>query len=835
VNRENAVLAFRSFVGLVFGMVLTTAAAWAQVPSVGSVTPPNGSGIATAAQTLTFTDSFPGGVNTIGNVDIVLNNVDSGANGCFLVFFQSIGTAGAVYLFSDSGAPWAEVRLGTSDVQSNSHCQINGSASSYSFNSGTLTLNVNVEFLSPWIGATLEFYEQAVDTSGNTSNWWQIPGATFFVTRPNNHPPSLGSGPTSSGAAGVPQTIAFTASDPDGYTDLADMNFVINNVGSGTNACFGVWFAYLNAVYVFDNTPSVWYPVQLRTAGSSYSNSQCTVTGLGSSFTGSGNTGTLALNVTFTQAFAGTRYFWQLVEDESDATAGWGQIPGSFTVTTGLAAQTITFAAPGNFASVMAPFPISASASSGLVVSFASTTTGVCTISGATVTIVAMGTCSITASQAGNASYSAAAPVTQSFTVQRAMSSADFRGAPLLPVPLPPPSCVNSATFTVFNDGITRSNCYFTNYTAFFTNSCTATNPNVIVGVGLTSFQILHLNFTANTNAVPGTFTVSCTATGVPYPIPICATFDASTCSLTFNMYDASPTITSVQLLDYYTVTPISAIPAGGQAYAAVYGSNFGPSQGSVAVCQDSVVPCVSSDVSAAITYWAGGPSNPVNQVNLLLTSSATSSGTYDIVLTSLGASGTGFLQQPQGPGPQTNPGKAPVGPCATPSNFQQVSASDVGNGILVVTYGWTSSSLDVAVTGLSCQIQEYVQYPGTSEFYTAASPPFPADAIFQNPTPVLGAASAGYFIDRHIISTAQASGNVRPLFVQPLRTDSFTATQSYRWRCTCNGNNMNDFSGFTGMQIIRKVLQNPDGTFYYNITKSGGAPPGGSATYQIP
>ena len=85
-----------------------------------------------------------------------------------------------------------------------------------------------------------------------------------------------------------------------------------------------------------------------------------------------------------------------------------------------VSSQTITFGALTNVALGFAPFTISATASSGLTVAFASTTPSVCTVSGDIVTIVAAGTCSITASQAGNSSYAAAAGVTQSFTVSSA-------------------------------------------------------------------------------------------------------------------------------------------------------------------------------------------------------------------------------------------------------------------------------------------------------------------------------------------------------------------------------------------------------------------------------
>ncbi len=82
--------------------------------------------------------------------------------------------------------------------------------------------------------------------------------------------------------------------------------------------------------------------------------------------------------------------------------------------------QTITFGALSNQLLGSAPFTVSATASSGLTVSFASTTSPVCTVSSATVTLVSTGTCSITASQAGNTAYAAAPSVTQSFTVSQA-------------------------------------------------------------------------------------------------------------------------------------------------------------------------------------------------------------------------------------------------------------------------------------------------------------------------------------------------------------------------------------------------------------------------------
>ena len=69
-----------------------------------------------------------------------------------------------------------------------------------------------------------------------------------------------------------------------------------------------------------------------------------------------------------------------------------------------VASQTINFGTPSNQPIGAPAFTVTATASSGLSVSFASTTTTVCTVSGNTVTLVAVGKCTIQATQSGNAS-----------------------------------------------------------------------------------------------------------------------------------------------------------------------------------------------------------------------------------------------------------------------------------------------------------------------------------------------------------------------------------------------------------------------------------------------
>jgi hypothetical protein len=83
--------------------------------------------------------------------------------------------------------------------------------------------------------------------------------------------------------------------------------------------------------------------------------------------------------------------------------------------------QTITFGSlPSENFVPFATFTLSATASSGLPVSYSSSNTGVATVAGNTVTIVGAGTTTITASQSGNVNYNAATSVDQTLTVIKA-------------------------------------------------------------------------------------------------------------------------------------------------------------------------------------------------------------------------------------------------------------------------------------------------------------------------------------------------------------------------------------------------------------------------------
>src|SRR5581483_840112 len=98
-------------------------------------------------------------------------------------------------------------------------------------------------------------------------------------------------------------------------------------------------------------------------------------------------------------------------------------VPQTFSIAK--AGQSIDFPAIPAKTFADANFDPGASAGSGLAVSYAAS--GNCTITGAgLVHITGGGSCTVTASQGGNADYNAAADVSRSFSIAKATQTIDF-------------------------------------------------------------------------------------------------------------------------------------------------------------------------------------------------------------------------------------------------------------------------------------------------------------------------------------------------------------------------------------------------------------------------
>jgi hypothetical protein len=119
-----------------------------------------------------------------------------------------------------------------------------------------------------------------------------------------------------------------------------------------------------------------------------------------------------------TPTAAGSFDFTVTATDSSDAGVG-GPFSGSnaYTVVVAQASQSIDFPAIADQLMTASPLTVSATASSGLMVGFASLTPEICSVVGDQVSLDAAGTCTLRASQAGNDNYLPAGDVDQGFEV----------------------------------------------------------------------------------------------------------------------------------------------------------------------------------------------------------------------------------------------------------------------------------------------------------------------------------------------------------------------------------------------------------------------------------
>jgi parallel beta-helix repeat protein len=152
-----------------------------------------------------------------------------------------------------------------------------------------------------------------------------------------------------------------------------------------------------------------------------------------------------------------------------------------------------------------APFAISATASSGLPVSF-TVISGPATISGNTVTLTGSGTVSIQASQAGNANYNAAISVTQSFTVSSAVPAP--KADQSIVFPAIPSKTFGNAPFAI---SATASSGLPVSFTIISGPATIAGNIVTITGAGTVTIQATQPgNTTYNpATAVTQSFTVA--------------------------------------------------------------------------------------------------------------------------------------------------------------------------------------------------------------------------------------------------------------------------------------------------------------------------------------
>ncbi|MFN7138735.1 MAG: FG-GAP-like repeat-containing protein [Limisphaerales bacterium] len=231
-----------------------------------------------------------------------------------------------------------------------------------------------------------------------------------------------------SASSSLPVTLAVVS----GPATIAGNTVTINGVGTVTIRASQAGNEFYSAAANFDRTFTVAKAGQTVTfaalGNKTFGDAAFTVSATASSgltvnfsivsgpatINGNSITITGAGNVTVRASQAGNDFF--------NAAA---HVDRTFTVSQ--AGQTITFAALPDRTFGQGPFALSATASSGLPVTF-TVVSGPATIEGSTLTLTGVGTVTVRASQAGNANVAAASDVDRTFEVQAIKIKADLNG-----------------------------------------------------------------------------------------------------------------------------------------------------------------------------------------------------------------------------------------------------------------------------------------------------------------------------------------------------------------------------------------------------------------------
>ncbi len=317
-----------------------------------------------------------------------------------------------------------------------------------------------------------------------------------------------------------------------------------------------------------------------------------------------------------------------------------------FTVTQG--SQTISFGPLSNAVlGAVASLSVNATASSGLAVSFTSTTSSVCTVTGGTVTLVGLGTCGIQAAQAGNANYKAATPVVQLFTVspgvlaiESILNAGSYSAGPLASDEYAVafganfstttaqsrsaalPATLAGATVTVTDSiGASRAAALF---------YVSPTQIDFVVPEGLASGSATvtvnnsagsHVSLAAAIAKVsPSLFTADSSGTGVPAALSLSYTNGASPQILPVFSCSGSPAVC--------TATPINLGSASTNVFLALFGTGIRGRSGL------SGVSVTLGGVALQVTYaGAQGTDAGLDQINALIDRSLIGMGALTLQL----------------------------------------------------------------------------------------------------------------------------------------------------------------------------------------------------------
>ncbi|MGD0581273.1 MAG: hypothetical protein ABSC08_20450, partial [Bryobacteraceae bacterium] len=269
------------------------------VPTLVSLSPSSGQGV---SQTFALTVSDPAGASDLASVQLFFANSTSLSKVCAVTYNSQQKTLG---LTNDAGTGIAGyVTPGQSGSISNSQCTLNGSGSSIQTSGNSLTMTANLRFNTTFASVGTSPTKSIYATAANAAGQGPSSGIVAMGTWKIPTPPTVVSLSPASGQ-GSTQTFALIAADSAGATDLSTTELIFSS-SSLSSACVVVYISQQKQFGLLNDAGSNYVAYLAPGANSSISNSQCTLTGSGSSVKTSGNNLTMTVSLQFKPAFKTT-------------------------------------------------------------------------------------------------------------------------------------------------------------------------------------------------------------------------------------------------------------------------------------------------------------------------------------------------------------------------------------------------------------------------------------------------------------------------------------------------------------------------------------------------
>jgi len=211
--------------------------------------------------------------------------------------------SGAVWIFRRTGVGWFQLGSNLTGAGAQGTAESLGTSVALSTDGSTAIAG------GPFDGADVGLNPSALGAA------WVFAQGAIAATSPVAAGPAFGSGSS--------QTMVFTFSDPRGFQDLDVVNVLINNFLDGRNSCYLAYSRTSAVLYLVNDPGTALLPGLVLNGSGSVSNSQCMVTGAGSSAVGSGNILTLTLNMSFGSGYAGNKVTYMAARDLQGNNSGW--------------------------------------------------------------------------------------------------------------------------------------------------------------------------------------------------------------------------------------------------------------------------------------------------------------------------------------------------------------------------------------------------------------------------------------------------------------------------------------------------------------------------------